>query len=129
MSSHKELVREGFYRLRIEDGILFADFWPQLVITIEIAQSIVKDRIRLQAALEYPVCTDVRQLKSLDKASRDFFSSEDGGLRKVSAGALIVNSYLSKIISNFYLRLASPQKPARVFTDPREAKNWLKNYR
>ena len=69
---------------------------------------------------------EVSRLSSSTKEIRDFAAIETP--KFVKALALITNSTVSKSIANLFLLLKEPPYPTRLFTDEREAKEWLKNY-
>ena len=67
---------------------------------------------------------DARANYSIDKKARTFIASKELK-EKTMARAILVNSTVKKILTNFYLHLNEPEVPAKIFTDYNEAYNWL----
>ena len=64
---------------------------------------------------------------SMDKEARDFLSSPAGnaGLR---AGAIVLDSPFSIVLSNFFLTVNKPNIPARIFRETAAALAWLQPF-
>lgn len=45
------------------------------------------------------------------------------------AGAFVIHSMSQKLLANFYLKINTPQRPTKFFTDKEEAIKWLIQYR
>lgn len=69
---------------------------------------------------------DVSQMSAPTKEARDFAAIETP--KFVKALALITNSALSKMIANIFFSFKRPPYPTKMFTDEKEAKEWLKIY-
>jgi len=123
-------VAENLHPVHIwlEDDILHCSFDPHTKVTIDIAKYMVSKRMEIAGNKLHPICGDYRNVSYLDKEARDYFSSEEGQTN-LTAGALIINSSLTKVIVNFYLTLTKPRLPARMFTDLKEATSWLEQYK
>ena len=128
----KDKVWDAKYvHFELENDIVIVTFKRNLVITIEIAEEIVKDRLLFIEGKSYPILADIRIMKSVDKASREYFGS-DKGQEGVRAGALLTDSVFSTFLGNFFLKLEFFNKsplPTRLFTDKNEAMEWLKQHR
>lgn len=105
------------------------------VITVRIRagarQTLADARENLSAALSLrngkprPILVDIRDAVPLDADVRRYYSGEV--LRDFSAMALLIQgSPLGRMIGNVYLRIANTGTPARLFTDERSAREWLK---
>jgi hypothetical protein len=75
----------------------------------------------------FPLLIDSRNIHSITKEARDFFSMNNRE-SCILAFAIIIDSPLSRIIGNFFMGLNKPRVPARLFTDEKEALNWLKEF-
>ena len=75
----------------------------------------------------YPMLVDTREIRSIDKDARDFFSMRNrkGG---VNAIAILVASPVSVIVGNFFMGLNKPAVPTKLFRDSAKAIKWLKQY-
>jgi hypothetical protein len=113
----------------IEDGILFSDYKKKLVIDLDVARMIVKDRLDFTAGKSYPIVIDFSNLKSADKQARDYMNDPEGGLKGLLAGAFVSNNAVATLFINLYLRINKPTVPAKFFTSRVEAIEWLKNLR
>jgi hypothetical protein len=76
---------------------------------------------------KFPLLIDSRNIRSISKEARDFFSMNNRD-SCIIAFAIIIDSPLSKIIGNFFMGLNKPRVPARLFTDESEAIKWLKTF-
>ncbi len=64
------------------------------------------------------------EFAQFDRDTSDFSASEEGQ-RYTIADALVVKSLSQKILANFYLKFNKPAKPTRIFTNEKEAADWL----
>lgn len=110
----------------IEEGIVYFVYKPNAVVSIEAARKIVEDRVRFQDREDFPIYCDIRGLKSADKEARNYLAKE--GSSYARAVAVVVDSPMSKIIGNIYLGLNKPITPSRLFTDEKDAVEYLKQF-
>ena len=73
-----------------------------------------------------PILVDMRDALSTTNEARKCYGNE--GYAVISACAMLIDSPLSKILSNFYLGINKPRYPFRVFTNKQKAIEWLKQY-
>ena len=109
-----------------EDGIIRG------VITVPNAEQTLDDAIEtvnviktLCAGKPYPLLSDVRNIQSADRDARNYFAREENA-HLILANAVLVGSYVSKMVVNFYLTINKPAFPIRMFTSEAEAIAWLK---
>ena len=97
-------------------------------------QSLTDAKENLGAALEArdgqrrPLLIDIRDAQPLDAEVRHFYSGQvlDG----FTALAMLIDaSPFGRMMGNFYLRVARPGIPTRLFTQPEPARAWLIAYR
>jgi hypothetical protein len=110
----------------IEAGIVYFVYKPNTVVSIEAARKIVEDRVRFQDREDFPIYCDIRGMKSADKEARNYLAKE--GSSYTRAVAVVVDSPMSKIIGNIYLGLNKPITPSRLFTDEKDAVEYLKQF-
>src|SRR5258705_1338084 len=117
-----------YVHLVLEDDLLTATYKKGLKITLDIAKEVV--RTRLEFAEQKPVVALVYNagVVSMTKEARDFLSSDDG-VRGIIAGAIVLDSPFGSFLGNFYLSVAKPKQPVRVFSKPRAAMKWLHQFR
>ena len=64
----------------------------------------------------------------MERAVREYYAGPELAA-VVSAAALLVDSPVGRVIGTFFLRIARPAAPIRIFTDEREALAWLETFR
>lgn len=121
------LVRTTHASYWIEDGILHIEYNQNLVISLEVAKTMVEERHDYIKGACMPILVDIRGLASVDTASRKYFASTRS-IENVLAGALLADSLISKLAGNIYITVDKPPIPLRLFTDKEKAKRWLKKY-
>lgn len=107
-----------------EESVLFFIYKPGVVINLESAKQIVRDRLMVQKNTPYAVFCDMRGIKDSDKAARDYLAKEGSNL--VRAVAVLTDSPVTKIMLNFYLTISRPLIPTKMFTDKNQALEFLK---
>ena len=110
----------------IEAGIVYFVYKPNSVVSLEAARKIVEDRVWFQKQQDFPIYCDIRGMKSADKEARNYLAKE--GSSYARAVAVVVDSPMSKIIGNIYLGLNKPITPSRLFTDQKDAIEYLKQF-
>ena len=115
------------WKIWMEDGIVrgkvFADN-----LTLSTVETGVRERVRLCGGTAFPVLSDVRKIKHVDKEARAILARPEGTVL-ISAGAFLVNSQLQKILGNFFILVDKPEIPTRLFTDEAEALIWLQQFK
>ena len=66
--------------------------------------------------------------RPMERAAREYYAGPELAA-VVSAAALLVGSPVGRVIGTFFLRIAKPAAPIRIFTDKREALAWLEAFR
>lgn len=113
-------------RMEINDGILIATYKAGLKLSIEDAKGIVQERLKLLEGKLLPVLIIDSGVISMDKSARDYLSSDDGTLG-IKCAAIIENSFFSKVLINFFLRLTNPKIQVKAFSNKEDALKWLKS--
>jgi len=114
-----------YYTWMGEDGIARTQVKPGSEVVLEDAHENSKVVNALVGPANYPIVIDTRQIKSITKEARDFFSMR-GRESRVYAFAILVDSPLSKIIGNFFMGLNEPRVPVKLFTKEEKAIDWCK---
>lgn len=110
----------------VENGILFFEYKPDVILTLNVAKRVVADRIQFQNEKSYPVLCDIRGIIDTDKSGRDYLAQSGSLLTK--AVGLIVHQKVSITISNFYLDISRPTVPTKTFKEEEDAILFLKQY-
>lgn len=68
---------------------------------------------------------DIRRGRSISRAARVYLSSDEAA-EVIRAGALLVESSLTRTLANFFLRLNRPKTHIFMFTSEAAALAWLR---
>jgi hypothetical protein len=109
------------------DGIARTKVKPFAEVTLVEARENSIAVNNLSAGNTFPLLIDSRNIRSITKEARDFFSMNNRD-SCISAFAILIDSPLSRIIGNFFMGLNKPRVPARLFTIEKEALDWLKEF-
>ena len=112
--------------LYIKDGILYGVYLPA-VITLEVAEEVVKQRSLLYEGQTFAIIADIRNVKSVTAAARIFFSKPENNAN-LSAGALLVSNIFQETIGNIFIFFNKPPIPSKVFKKEEDAVKWLKMF-
>lgn len=83
----------------------------------------------LGAGRRRPLLVDLRAAgRPMDRAARELYAGPELAA-VVSAAALLVGSPVGRVIGTFFLRIARPAAPIRIFTDEDAALAWLATFR
>lgn len=80
--------------------------------------------LELAGTRKIPVLVDARNIRSMSLAARRAAAGPDIA-RITSRLAALVGGPVSAVIGNFFMRVARPPYPARLFTDLEPAEAWL----
>ena len=110
------------------DGIL------RLVVVLSNAEVVLEDMKEIAAAyrklskgIARPALSDIRNVKSANRATRTYAVGEDVS-SVLSAAAMLVSSPVSTVIGNFALRVDKPPYPTQLFRSQVKAIEWLKTF-
>jgi hypothetical protein len=112
-----------------DDGIVRTKVKPMAEVTLKEAleNSKAVNSFIEKTKKKYPLLIDSRNIKSITKEARDHFAVQN---RKTSINcfAVLIDSPLSRIIGNFFMGLNKPGVPAKLFTNEKDALEWLQQY-
>jgi hypothetical protein len=111
-------VGNGVFRVKV-----FVDHFD-----LSMAETCVRERLRICGTTSFPMLSDCRNVKRFDKDAR-MFLAEPQNTGMISAGALLINNQLQKVIGNFFILIDKPDVPAKLFTDEAMALNWLQQFK
>ena len=123
-----EVLETKYANYRIIDGIMHIVYPSDLVIYIEVAKDIVKNRLLFSNGTAMPLFFDIRGIAFIDGASRKYFTTPEA-LHNVPAGAFLINSLVSRLAGNIFIRIDKPIVPTKLFTDEKKALKWLKKFK
>ena len=112
---------------RIENGIVIGIFTKGNIVDLPTAVKMVNERLEFQNGVDYPIMICLNGLKFASSEARNYMQKE--GLKGLKAGAFIVTNPVEKVIMNFLLYVSPPSIPARMFTNEKDALEWLEQYK
>ncbi|MEH6764672.1 MAG: hypothetical protein V7655_09255 [Aequorivita antarctica] len=118
-----ESIENNYASYTLSGGIVHIRYHIGISISLDAAVKIVADRLLLQAGESYPVLCDIRGVREVNKAARDYLALE--GSLLIKAAAFIVEIPMTSILSKFYVQTAKPPIPTRAFLDFEEARGFL----
>ncbi|WP_127137036.1 hypothetical protein [Flagellimonas oceanensis] len=107
----------------LTDDLLHIIYKKVPCINLKAAQLIVKDRMELQEGKPMPVLCDIREVRNIDKAARDYLAL-DGSLW-VEKLAFLIDPPVTDMISSIYLDTHAQKVPTQSFTNKPEAMDYL----
>ncbi|MDP2174303.1 MAG: STAS/SEC14 domain-containing protein [Bacteroidota bacterium] len=111
-------------KMEIIDDIMHATYKKGMKITLPDAQNIVNERINLLGGKILPTIVFDGGVVRLDKAARDFFSSDEG-TQGIKCVAIVQSSMFSKMLVNFFLKITKPKIKVKAFDNSKDAITWL----
>lgn len=118
-------TRKASYRL--QNGILICELKPDLIIDLKTAVSLVNERIKITKGHKFPFMLVIKNYLLLDNDAFKYFGTNEG-VQNLIASAVIIESPLQKLITNFSLFFYKNSVPFRVFNQEKEAQLWLFEY-
>ncbi len=115
-------TRRATYKL--ENGVLICELKPDLIIDLKTAVGLVNERIKITGTTNYPFLLVVKDYLLLDKDAFRYFGTKEG-VQNLVASAVVIDSPLQKLITNFNMLFYRNVVPFRTFTKKSEAKLWL----
>lgn len=108
-----------------EDRIYHNDMREGAMLSAEDIDDFLTAFDELCGEKKFVVLTDLRKIKSVDKAFRDAMGHNRNS-KYVGAVALLVASPVSRIVAQFFLSINKPFYPMKVFSNEKQAIHWLK---
>lgn len=115
------------FRMR-DDGILHGTALPDRQQTLEDARANLAAASRASEGVQAPLLLDVRRTGTLSREARQLYAGEDGA-QVITALAFVANTAFTRVVGNFFIKLAKTRYPVRLFSRESEAIEWLEAYR
>lgn len=112
-----------FTRYMLVDNIVHVIYKKGAIINLQASKRIVKDRLMFQEERAYPILCDIRQLRKVDKAARDYLALE--GSLLIKALAFIIEPPVTDVMTRFYLMTNHPEIPTASFREVSKALAFL----
>lgn len=116
------------FQIHVQDGIIYTSFSENYEIKLDVAKKLVQWRVEIQGSSTMPLMLDFRNLKSIDKESRDFLAEKSNNIY-ISAAAILVKSEIQRLLGMIFVFYYSVSCPYKVFEDERKALNWLNHFK
>lgn len=116
-------LENDFTRYMIKDNIVHIIYKKGVVIDLHASKRIVRDRLMFQEEQAYPILCDIRQLRKVDKAARDYFALE--GSLLIKALAFIIEPPVTDAMTRFYLMTNHLDIPTASFREIPKALAYL----
>ena len=107
-------IENEYASYKLIDGILYVTYTKDVILDLPAAVYIVKERLSIHEGLYLPVLCDVRHIKEVNKAARSY---------------LAIDSPVSEMLSEFYLRTNTPTIPTKAFSNFDLALKFLNPYK
>ena len=122
-----ESVDFEYASIVIRNGIMECYYKPLPELGLDIAQEMVKERVKMASGISYPCLFDLSSIAKVTQEARDYLAKD--GNAYVKASALIVSSPMVKMLANFFVAVNKPVSPTRLFTSKEPAIKWLQQFK
>ena len=104
--------------------MMFCEYKKGVVINLDGAKKIVRERLEFQKGVDYLFLVDASKVMFITNKAKTYFRTH--GEQGLKCYSIIMNANkVHRLILNAYAKLASKIVPFRVFTNYDEAKSWL----
>lgn len=110
-----------------EDGILHVDFSQYDRITLASFQYVHTEHVTLCPVGKVPILFKGNGVGSIEYAAQRYASTPEV-CAGVSAGAIVVSSFLERHLARMFLIYHRPPYPVQVFSDEKGALAWLRGF-
>lgn len=126
MNDFRSETHVAIYKL--VDGMCVCTIKRDQIVDGRFAKKITEERLELMGENAWPTLIVIpRQHLLMENDAVQYFGSNEG-LRSTVAQAVVIQSSLRRLLSNFNFMFKSQTAPFRVFTSRSEAKLWLFDY-
>jgi hypothetical protein len=124
----EKYVENPYAEIWFENGVIYTVFKPNTVITMEVAERVTEDRIKVSEGRTLPIFIDLRNMVSTENAARAYMASKSAQ-KFISAGAILINNEIHRLLTNLWLKIDRPIIPTKSFTEKEKALQWLERYK
>ena len=113
----------------LEDGITVQKYKKGLRVTLEIAQTLVSERLAVAEGVTRPGLADISGLYWTTDSKAMKFLSSDEATKLVSAGGFYISNFAQRMAMRFFLSVSKePPIPTKIFDNREDAVAWLKQF-
>jgi hypothetical protein len=109
-----------------EDGIVHGIALPERMQSLDDARENLEIVTRLSGGRRVPLLLDIRTTGTLSRQAREHYAG-DHGASAITCLAFLANSAFTRIVGNFFIRMAKSRYPVRLFQKEESAIQWLGN--
>ena len=110
----------------IENNIIFVECKANAEIQLEDAkEDMILSGKLVEGIGRFATIVDITNLKSVSKSARDFYSQVQNDNPRNISFALIVNSFYTRVIANFFFGLKNSRTEMRIFNEKDVAIEWV----
>ncbi len=125
MKENKAPWHSDLMSLEVKEGILHCHYPKGLTIDLETAEKMVKARAEYTRGTSYPALVDMSNIKHVKSQAMKYLASEVAYTDLTRIAIYSSGAILSKMMANLWLKLDSPVKPTKYFTDLPSAQIFL----
>ena len=107
-----------------QDGTVVLRFLVGSDVTAEATREVMRAQISAARGGKRATLADLRGIASNERGSRELAAGPEIAAVTLRV-ALLVGNPVSRIFGSFFLRVARPAYPTRIFTDEASARRWL----
>lgn len=127
--SNKPVIYEYTHSyMWLENGIVCCKYKPGLIMKINLARKMVKDRKQVAGGVTRPFLVDLSGLIAVDRESMIYLAGKEA-TEFMSAGAMYATGPVQELIVKSFLKMDKPPIPSKLFNDWQEAFNWLQTFK
>ena len=125
-SGHKDLIHGRMLVTFLRpDGILQVDVKEGAEFHLEDAKESIKAQKILVRGKKRPLLVNLAGVRSMSREAREYLGGAEAA-ENVSVVAIVISSFMARMIGNFFIGLNKTLYPTRLFNSQQDALAWLK---
>ena len=128
MQKNVKNIDLGFVGIqRLESGIIVQRYKDNINLELGMVKELIEYNGSLNDFERKPMCAVLSEFMTIDKEVREYGKTAEA-TRYTSASAIVVKSLAHKLMGNFFIKVQKPAVPTKLFSEEKEAIEWLKTY-
>lgn len=111
-----------------EEGVVIAVAYPQPLHTLDDAIENSRINEELAGDIKRPFIIDLTKVTAMSREARAYYARPETK-KFLTAVAIITESNLGRLVANFFIGLAKPALPTKMFNNYNEALEWVLQYK
>ncbi len=116
-----------YIEFSVTEGILYATYRAGVVIDEAAARNIVDYRKKISNGVNYPVVIFIEGILQVTASARRFMSSAEA-IDGLVAAAIVSQSTVQYVLSNFFMQVNRINLPVRFFDRRMRAEKWIRQF-